>query len=72
MYISPPIAVLGIMAAMVAGTVWLAPPPREVAQTTVMLPTATYQKLTLWGKEHAGEDGRPLTVVEVIEELAGN
>ena len=35
-----------------------------------MLPNATYQKLASWGKEYAGEDGRPLTVVQVIEALA--
>jgi hypothetical protein len=45
MYISPPIAVLAIAAAGLAGTAWLAPPPREVAQVTVMLPSTTYQKL---------------------------
>ncbi len=70
MHVSPPITVLAIMAAMVAGAVWLAPPQREMAQVTVVLPTATYQKLALWGKEHAGADGRPLTAVQVIEELA--
>ena len=70
MHVSPPITVLAIMAAMVAGAVWLAPPQREMAQVTVVLPTATYQKLALWGKEHAGADGRPLTVVQVIEEFA--
>jgi len=71
MHVSPPLAVLIIVAAMVAGTAWLAPPQRELALATVMLPTATYQKLTLWGKEHAGTDGRPLTVVQAIEQLAG-
>jgi hypothetical protein len=50
MYISPPISVLAIMAVMVAGTVRLAPPPREDAQVSVMVPAATYQKLTLWGR----------------------
>jgi hypothetical protein len=72
MYISPPITVLAILAAMVASVVWLAPPQREVAQVTVMLPTATYQRLALWGKEHPGADGRALDVVQVIEELANN
>lgn len=70
MRVSPPIVVLAIAAFGLAGTAWLAPPPREVAQVTVMLPTATYQKLARWGKEHAGADGRPLTVVQVIEALA--
>ena len=70
MYISPPIAVLAIAAVGVAATAWLTPPPREVAQAKVMLPTATYQKLAQWGKEQAGPDGRPLTIVQVIEEFA--
>ena len=70
MRVSPPIAILGIMAALVAGAVWLAPPQREAAEVKVMLPAATYQKLTLRAKEHTGTDGQPLTVVQVIEELA--
>jgi hypothetical protein len=31
-----------------AGAAWLAPPQREVAQVTVMLPAATHQELALW------------------------
>lgn len=72
MQVSPPITVLAIMAVLVAVAVWLAPPPREVAQVNVTLPTATHQRLVQWGKEHAGADGRPLTIVQVIEELADN
>ena len=52
-----------------AGAAWLAPPQREVAQVTVMLPAATHQKLALWARDRADPDGRPLTVVQVIEEL---
>lgn len=70
MQVSPPITVLAMMAALVAVTVWLAPPPREAAQVTVVLPIATHQKLVLWGKEHADADGRTLTIAQVIEELA--
>ncbi len=70
MRLSPPLTVLIILAAMVAGTVWLAPPQRDAGQATVMLPTATYQKLALWGKEQAGAGGRPLTVAQIIDELA--
>ncbi len=70
MHVSPPISVLVIMAAVVAAAVWFAPPQREMGQVTVVLPTATYQKLVLWGREHAGADGRPLTVALVIEELS--
>ena len=69
MYISPPIAVLTILAVGLASTAWLPPQPREMAQATVMLPAATYQKLALWGKEQISADGHPLTVVQVIEEL---
>ena len=70
MSISPPIAVLAIAAVGVAATAWLVPPPPDVARAKVMLPAATYEKLALWGREHAGADGRPLTVEQVIEELA--
>jgi hypothetical protein len=69
MYISPPIGVLAILAVGLAGAAWLAPPQREVAQVSVMLPTATHQKLALWARHRADPDGRPLTVVQVIEEL---
>ena len=69
MYISPPVAVLAILAVGLASTAWLAPPQHEVAQVTVMLPAATHQKLALWARDRAHPDGRPLTVVQVIEEL---
>ena len=49
-------------AAMVAGVVWLAPPQRQAAQISVMLPTATHQKLAHWGRSHAGADGRACCV----------
>jgi len=57
---------------MVVGTVWLAPPQRAATQMTVMLPTATYQKLALLGKVHVDENGRHRTVAQVIEEFANN
>jgi hypothetical protein len=69
MYISPPIGVLAILAVGLAGAAWLAPPQREVAQVTVMLPAATHQQLALWARDRADPDGRPLTAVQVIEEL---
>lgn len=69
MYISPPIGVLAILAVGLASTAWLAPPQRQVTQVTVMLPAATHQKLALWARDRADPDGRPLTVVQVIEEL---
>ena len=72
MRLSPPITVLAILAVMITGTVWLAPPPQEAMQITVVLPTATHQKLAQWGADHPGTDGRPLTVLQAIEELASN
>jgi len=72
MQLSPPITILALLAVMVAGTVSLAPPQRQVVQISVMLPTATHQKLANWGRQHASADGRALTVAQVIEAFAGN
>jgi hypothetical protein len=69
MYILPPIGVLAILAVGLASTAWLAPPQREVAPVTVMLPAATHQKLALWARDRADPDRRPLMVVQVIEEF---
>ena len=70
MRVSPPIAVIGLMVVVVAAGVWIAPPPRKVEQVTVSLTIATHQKLAHWGQNHPGANGRPLTVVQVIEQLA--
>jgi hypothetical protein len=72
MKISPPIGVLAILAVGLAGAAWLAPLPREKTQAGVTLSSATYQKLSLWGKEHADAGGRPQTVAQVIETLANS
>ncbi len=69
MRLSPPMAVLAILAVLLASVAWLAPPHREAAEVTVTLPAATYQKLALWGKAHTGADGKPQSVVQVIEGL---
>lgn len=70
MYVSPPIVVFPILAVMIAGAVWLAPTQRQASQVTVALPEATYQSLALRGKAYAGANRRPLTVAQVIEQLA--
>ena len=70
MRVSPPIAVVVIMSALVAGTAWLKPPQRDNSHVEVMLPMVTYQALALRGKEDAGPDGRALSVVQVIEKFA--
>lgn len=70
MHVSPPITILAIVAVMVAVTAWLAPPPGDVAQVSVVLSAATHQKLAILGKQNAAVDGRTRTVTQVIQELA--
>lgn len=70
MRISPPVAVLAILALGVAAATWLAPLPRMAATVSVILPVATHQKLARWGQGHQGADGTALSVTEVIEVLA--
>lgn len=70
MYLSPPIAILAILAVGVGGVTWLAPPPREPAWVAVHISTTTYDKLSLWAKEHPGGGGQPLTVAQTIDKLA--
>lgn len=72
MHVSPPIIILAILAAMLAAVTWIAPPQREADQIAVILSATTYQKLALWGKAHAGANGQPQTVVEVIEALGAS
>ncbi len=69
MKISIPITVLTILAVAVAGTAWLSPPVRDKAEVSIKLPAATYNKLALRMKGRTCADGRPLTVVQVIEDL---
>ena len=72
MKISPPIGVLAILAVGLASAAWLAPLPREKTHTSVALTNDTFQKLSLWGNEHADASGRPQTVAQVIETLANS
>ena len=67
---SPPIAVLVILALGVVAATWLAPLPRMTPTVNIMVPTATHQKLALWGQGHLGADGTALSVAQVIEVLA--
>lgn len=72
MKISPPIGVMVILAVGITSAVWLGPLPRDKAQTSVALSSATYQKLSLWGKANAGTDGRSQTVAQVIDVLSNS
>lgn len=71
MIISPPLAVITIVAAGLAATAWLAPPNRS-AQITVAIPLSIYEQLALRTKGRTGPDGKPLTVAKIIEEFAGD
>lgn len=70
MRISRPLSVLALMATMVAGAAWYAPPQHDTAQMAVMLPGATYQLLARKGEAKVDANGRPRSVVQVIEDLA--
>ncbi len=59
-----------VVAVMVALTAWLAPPEPASKQATVSIPIAVYERLALQAQGRTGADGRPLTVGQVIEELA--
>lgn len=71
-FISPPIIVSAMMAVLVAVTVWLVPPQKESMRVTVTLPLDSYNKLLLWGKEHADVKGKSLGVDRVIEKIIGD
>jgi hypothetical protein len=70
MRISRPLSVLILMAAMVAGAAWYAPPQDKTAQVAVMLPLTTYHMLALKGEAEVDSTGRPRSVVRVIEDFA--
>ncbi|MEO3429262.1 hypothetical protein AAFN88_10425 [Pelagibius sp. CAU 1746] len=67
---SRPLSVMILMAAMVAGAAWYAPPQGKVTQIAVMLPLATYHTLAQRGEAEVDSTGHPRSVVRVIEDLA--
>ncbi|WP_193371363.1 hypothetical protein [Pelagibius marinus] len=70
MRLSRPLSVMILMAAMVAGAAWYAPPQNQTAQIAVMLPIATYHTLAQKGEAEVDSTGRPRSVVRVIEDFA--
>lgn len=70
MRMSRPLSILILMAAMVAGAAWYAPPQDKTAQIAVMLPLATYHTLARKGEAEVDSTGRPRSVARVIEDLA--
>ena len=72
MALSPPIAVSAILVGVLAATAWLAPPSTRPARMNVSLPLAVYEQLASQAKGRTDVGGHPLTVVQIIEELAGH
>ncbi len=73
MTLSPPITVLAIVIAAMAGTALLAPPPnKKLTQVCVEVPTGSYEKLALRTRDKVRTDGSPQTVRGLIEELVTN
>jgi hypothetical protein len=71
MRISPPIAILLILAVVLAGAAWLAPPAHEAAEVSVSIPMDTYQKIALETKRYADATGRTITVDQYIRRRLG-
>ena len=69
MKFSIPITVLTILAITFVGVGVFSPPPNENVWVTVKLPATTFNKLALMTRNRTDSDGRPLTIVQVIEEL---
>ncbi|HET8727572.1 MAG TPA: hypothetical protein VFO41_08700 [Alphaproteobacteria bacterium] len=70
MTISPPLAVLAILAVSVAAVSWWAPEPPRTTRVTVDLPPAVYDGLAEQVDGRRGADGRPLTIAQAIADLA--
>ena len=70
MQLSPPVTVLAVVAVMVALTVWLVPNTDTPARTTVSISAAAYEQLVRGAQSRTGTDGQPMTVSQLVEELA--
>ena len=70
MHMSRPLSVLVLMAAMVTGAVWYAPPQQETALVTLTIPSDTYKLLALKAAAEPDATGRPGSVLQVIESFA--
>jgi hypothetical protein len=68
MSVSPPLSVLAILAAALAGTAWLAPQPSPLRPVTVNLSAAAYGELANEAQRRSTVDGSPMTVSGIIEE----
>jgi hypothetical protein len=71
MQISPPLGVLGVVAAGLIATAWLAP-ARHIALVSVDVPVTTYERLAAQTKGRTDQDGMPMTVARLIEQISKN
>jgi hypothetical protein len=68
MTFSPPLSVLAILAAALAGTAWLAPEPNLLRPVTVNLSAGAYDELANEAQRRSTAEGSQMTVSEIIEE----
>jgi hypothetical protein len=68
MTFSPPLSVLAILGAALAGTAWLAPEPSLLRPVTVNLSAAAYNELANEAQRRSTAEGSPMTVSGIIEE----
>ena len=68
MTFSPPLTVLAILGAALAGTAWLAPEPSLLRQVTVNLSAGAYDDLANQARRRSTVGGSQMTVSGIIEE----
>jgi hypothetical protein len=68
MTFSPPLSVLAILGAALAGTAWLAPEPSLLRPVTVNLSAGAYDELAKEAQRRSTAEGSPMSVSGIIEE----
>ena len=68
MTFSPPLTVLAILGAALAGTAWLAPDPSPLRPVTVNLSADAYDELANEARRRSTAAGSPMTISGMIEE----
>jgi hypothetical protein len=68
MTFSPPLTVLAILGAALAGTAWLAPEPSLLRQVTMNLSAGAYDEFANEARRRNTAEGSQMTVSGIIEE----
>lgn len=68
MTFSPPLSVIVILGAALAGTAWLAPEPNLLRPVTVNLSAGAYDDLANEARRRSTAEGSPMTVSGIIVE----